>query len=74
MVEPFLKVALIPAADIHNAIIPVFFDMLSSEHMLKYPNVEFDDYSVPRELITNVDILVAHGFGDQTFREAFERM
>lgn len=74
MIEPFLKVALIPAAEIHNAIIPVFFDMISCEHINKYPSVEFDDYLVPRELITHADMLVALGYGDHSFREAFERM
>lgn len=74
MVEPFLKVALIPATEIHNSIIPVFFDMINCEHLIKGLGVDFDDYVVPRELITNLDILVALGFGDYKFRQAFERM
>lgn len=74
MVEPFMKVALIPLNEIHNSIIPVFFDMINSEHMLKGLNVDFDDYVVPRELITNLDIRIALGYGDCKFRNAFEKM
>ena len=35
MVEPFMRVALIPVADIYNAIIPLFFDMIQCEHVEK---------------------------------------
>lgn len=74
MVEPFLKVALISSDDIHNAIVPVFFDMINCEHLLKGVGTDFETYSVPLELITNVDGLVAMGYGDSRFRLAFERM
>lgn len=73
MVEPFLKVALIPSGEIHNALIPVFFDMINCEHLLRGSG-DFESHSVPRELITNVDILVSLGYGDSKFRDAFERM
>jgi hypothetical protein len=35
MVEPFMRVALIPINEIHNAIIPLFFDMINCEHLSK---------------------------------------
>ncbi len=74
MVEPFLKVALTPATEIHSAIIPVFFDMINCEHLVRDASVAFNEYAVPRDLITNLDVLVAQGYGDFKFRQAFERM
>jgi hypothetical protein len=74
MVEPFMHVALIPINDVHNAIIPLFFDMINCEHLLKGNNVEFDDYTVPKQIITTLDIQVAFGYGDSKFRNAMEKM
>lgn len=74
MVEPFLRVALIPINEIHNAIIPLFFDMINCEHLNKGNNYEFDKYSVPRQLITTLDIQLVFGNGEIKFRNAFEKM
>lgn len=35
MVEPFMMVALIPIPEIHNTIIPLFFDMINCEYFNK---------------------------------------
>jgi hypothetical protein len=74
MVEPFMHVALIPINDVHNAIIPLFFDMINCEELLKGSHVSFDEYSVPRQLITTLDVQVASGHGDSKFRNAVEKM
>ena len=77
MVEPFMMVALIPIPEIHNTIIPLFFDMIHCEYFNKGNMgifLEFEKYSVPSQLITTLDIQVALGKGDVQFRNAFERM
>lgn len=74
MVEPFMQVALLPINEIHNAIIPLFFDMINCEHLYMGSNVDFEDYSVPKHLITTLDKQLPFGNGDNTFRNAFEKM
>jgi hypothetical protein len=72
MIEPFMKVALIPIADVHAAIIPLFFDMINCE--LYERGSEFEKCIVPIHLITTIDTQVALGNGDHQFRNAFEKM
>ena len=74
MVEPFMRVALIPINEIHNAIIPLFFDMINCEHLNKGNNMDFEKYQVPRQLITTIDNQLALGYGEVKFRNAFEKM
>jgi hypothetical protein len=79
-VEPFMKGALIPVQEIQNAIIPLFFDMISCEYhnaisIVPNGNVQFDKFTVPRELITTLDDQVINeSAGDSLFRNAFERI
>lgn len=77
MVEPFMMVALIPIPEIHNTVIPLFFDMINCEFFSKGNMgifLDFEKYSVPTQLITTLDIQVAMGKGDIQFKNAFERM
>ena len=74
MVEPFMRVALIPINEIHNAIIPLFFDMISCEHSAKSNSTDFDKYLVPRQLITTLDSQVIVSSRDYKSRNAFEKI
>lgn len=77
MVDPFMLVALIPIPEIHNTMIPLFFDMINCEYYSKGKSgvyLEFDKYSVPHQLITTLDIQVGLGKGDIQFKQAFNRI
>ena len=74
MVDPFMLVALIPIPQIHETIIPIFFDMINCEYVSKAKSgiyLEFEKYEVPHQLITTLDIEVGMGKGDAQFRDAF---
>jgi hypothetical protein len=74
LVEPFMRVALIPITEIHNAIIPLFFDMINSEHLSKGNSVEFDNFCVPKAIITTLDKQTLGGYGDLKFRTSIEKI
>ena len=79
IVDPFMKTALLPVTEIHNLIIPLFFDMIHCEYFLcmSQPSqrlIGFDEYSVPHQLITTLDAQVTSGNGEVLFRNAFERL
>ena len=81
MVEPFMRVALIPISDIHNAIIPLFFDMIQCEHAEKANQSQatsgrhdFEKYAVPRQLITTLDAQITLGMSHSKSRNAFEKI
>ncbi len=72
-----MMVSLIPIEEIHNTIIPLFFDMINCEYFYKSASgifLDFEKYSVPRQLIATLDIQVALGKGEIQFKNAFERM
>ncbi len=86
MIEPFLKVSLIPIKQINEDIIPIFFDMIKTElyqlnenptmHTSSYYVSDnlFDQLNVPKALITNLDTHLENGFGDYHFIVSFEKM
>ena len=73
MVEPFMLVALIPIPEIHNTIIPLFFDMMLCEYSINV-QPDFEKYTVQYQLVTTLDIQVCDGNGDIQFKQAFERI
>ena len=78
ILDLFLKVALIPIKQINDAIIPLFFDMMSTEMILNQ-NIEnnesiFDELRVPNKLVTHLDSNFENGAGDNVFRDSFKIM
>lgn len=72
-----MLVALIPIPEIHNAIIPLFYDMINCEYVSKAKNgiyLDFEKYDVPHEIVTTLDIEVGMGKGNTQFRDAFYKL
>lgn len=79
IVEPFMRVAILPIGEVHHSVIPLFFDMINCEHLTKTNKMtgtasSFDEYTVPRQLITTIDSQICYGYGDVKFRNNIERM
>jgi len=77
MVEPFMLVALIPISQIQDTILPIFFDMINCEHLMKREatrTLEFTSFSVPHQLVTSLDAQIGLGRGDSQFKNAFDRI
>ena len=47
---------------------------INCEHLNKGNNMDFEKYTVPRQLITTIDDQLALGYGEVKFRNAFEKM
>ncbi|KAG8178683.1 hypothetical protein JTE90_011611 [Oedothorax gibbosus] len=85
MVGPFLEMTLIPEVELRKATIPIFFDMMqcefysnrgstfSSTHQEYLSNREikynFDEFE--HEMITQLDMLVEGGRGDEEYKDLF---
>jgi hypothetical protein len=80
ILDLFLKVGLIPIKQINDEIIPLFFDMMSSELLFTKPDVIDDNESiidvlkVPNKLVIQLDLHFENGAGDYGFRDSFKKM
>ncbi|XP_077992462.1 dedicator of cytokinesis protein 1-like isoform X2 [Glandiceps talaboti] len=66
MVGPFLEVTLIPETELRKATIPIFFDMMQCEF-----NTRHNFREVESEMITQLDVLVEGGRGDEQYKDLF---
>ncbi|UYV68726.1 DOCK2, partial [Cordylochernes scorpioides] len=66
MVGPFLEMTLIPQPELRKATIPIFFDMMNCEY---YSSGNFSQFE--NEMITQLDMLVEGGRGDEQYQELF---
>ncbi|XP_070539835.1 dedicator of cytokinesis protein 1-like isoform X2 [Ptychodera flava] len=66
MVGPFLEVTLIPETELRKATIPIFFDMMQCEF-----NTRHNFKEVESEMITQLDVLVEGGRGDEQYKDLF---
>ncbi|KAL8560337.1 hypothetical protein ACOMHN_006068 [Nucella lapillus] len=72
LVGPFLEMTLIPEIELRRATIPIFFDMMQCEYMQPVPNsthFQGNFHEVENEMITQLDILVEGGRGDEQYRD-----
>ena len=79
IVDPFMMISLLPVPEIHALIIPIFFDMINCEYFYRISSQSvgghnFDEYTVPHQLITTLDTQVINGKGDLLFRNSFQRL
>nr|XP_006826015.1 PREDICTED: dedicator of cytokinesis protein 1 [Saccoglossus kowalevskii] len=66
MVGPFLEVTLIPEVELRKATIPIFFDMMQCEF-----NNRHHFKQVESEVITQLDVLIEGGRGDEQYKDLF---
>ncbi|XP_067134875.1 dedicator of cytokinesis protein 1-like [Centruroides vittatus] len=84
MVGPFLEMTLIPEAELRKATIPIFFDMMQCEFYSQRTSTSFHDefyihnreikgnfHEFENEMITQLDMLVEGGRGDEQYKELF---
>ncbi|XP_070212219.1 dedicator of cytokinesis protein 1-like isoform X7 [Littorina saxatilis] len=72
LVGPFLEMTLIPEVELRRATIPIFFDMMQCEFMQPVPNstrIQGNFHEVENEMITQLDVLVEGGRGDEQYRD-----
>ncbi|XP_076471351.1 dedicator of cytokinesis protein 1-like isoform X3 [Babylonia areolata] len=72
LVGPFLEMTLIPEIELRRATIPIFFDMMQCEYMQPVPNsnrIQGNFHEVENEMITQLDVLVEGGRGDEQYRD-----
>lgn len=67
MVGPFLEVTLVPEEELRKETIPIFFDMMQCEY-----NIHKNFKTFEREIITQLDVLVEGGGGDESYRTLFK--
>jgi dedicator of cytokinesis protein 1 len=76
MIDPFLRVALIPIRQINEEIIPIFFDMISAELYARHQSGQsvdtFDTLIVPNKLVSTLDEHIENGAGTYDFRDVFQ--
>ncbi|XP_033633193.1 dedicator of cytokinesis protein 1-like isoform X1 [Asterias rubens] len=66
MTGPFLEVTLVPEAELRKATLPIFFDMMQCECNVRGNFKEFE-----REIISQLDVLVEGGHGDELYVDLF---
>lgn len=85
MVGPFLEMTLIPETELRKAIIPIFFDMMMcefyspkssqsnslNEHDSMQRERRFSFKEFETEMITQLDVLIEGGRGDEQFKDLF---
>lgn len=69
MVGPFLKVTLVPEAELRKATLHIFFDMMECEQRA-HGNFK----EVESELIDKLDYLISENKGDDEYRQLFNTM
>ncbi|ESO92727.1 hypothetical protein LOTGIDRAFT_232874 [Lottia gigantea] len=73
LVGPILEVTLIPETELRKATIPIFFDMMLCEYTQPIPKsnnrIQGNFNLVENEMITQLDILVEGGRGDEEYQE-----
>lgn len=84
LVEPFLRMSMLPDEGIRRATIQIFFDMMVSEYYssryvsesfgdtLRIPaNCKFNFNDFETEMVQKLDHLIQHGEGDEQYRKLF---
>lgn len=76
LVSPFISISMLPIVEIQNAIIPLIFDMINCEYINKGCKIDFNEFLVPKLIITTIDEILEYETKDieSTFRNSFEKM
>eukprot|EP00794_Sanderia_malayensis_P005649 gene5649-6345_t len=69
IVGPFLEMTLVPEEDLRRATLPIFYDMIECE----YRNRQ-NFRQVATEVISQLDVLVEGGKGDERYKELFQEI
>jgi len=69
IVGPFLEMTLIPKEELRKATLPIFFDMIECEFRNRQ-----NFRQVATEIISQLDVLVEGGKGDEQYKELFQEI